>query len=321
LNSILKEFLVQIKIMSDNGNISDEEVEDGEEAEARRAEVRAGYRKLMDEIAGKEEELVSIENHQLLGYMQHNAELFSNVSAPQEAVMDAQVIKHLSRLCRQQAEQMSANISQFRYEEYAERLVVSMRGEGGQQLARRKWVMLGQQAKVFFRKSPFLTCMYGALDTTPPPPKEKKTREPKSRQATKVSDLVETKETVLAEAEKSENQTEQMVMHVFKCLVARYRELEKKPVNYFKFVMHPTCFGTSIENIFHVSFLVKEGKADISLCEKTGLPMIKPLSKRKGEKDGESKNQVVMNMNMEDWERIVMEEDIREVMIDTVGEE
>ena len=64
--------------------------------------------------------------------MQHNEELFTKVAAPQEAVMDALVIKHLSRLCSQQADQMSANIAQFRHEEYAERLVASMRGEGGQ---------------------------------------------------------------------------------------------------------------------------------------------------------------------------------------------
>ena len=53
------------------GDISDEEMfEDGEEAETNR--------------------------------------LFSQVSAPQEAVMDAMLIKHL---CMQQAEQMSANIA------------------------------------------------------------------------------------------------------------------------------------------------------------------------------------------------------------------
>ena len=43
--------------------------------------------------------------------MQDNEKLFSQVAAPQEAVMDAMLIKHLSRLCRQQAEQMSANMS------------------------------------------------------------------------------------------------------------------------------------------------------------------------------------------------------------------
>ena len=90
--------------------------------------------------------------------------------------MDAMLIKHLSRLCRQQAEQMSANIAQFGHEEECvERLVASMRGEGGgQPLARRKCVMLGQQAKVFFKRSLVLTCMY----TTPPPLKEK-TKDPK----------------------------------------------------------------------------------------------------------------------------------------------
>ena len=43
--------------------------------EANRAVVRAGYRKLMDEIVGKDEELASIENHQLFGYMQDNKRL------------------------------------------------------------------------------------------------------------------------------------------------------------------------------------------------------------------------------------------------------
>ena len=41
-------------------------------------------------------------------------------------------------------EQMSA---QFRHEEYAERLEASMTCEGGQQLVRSKWVMLGQAKK------------------------------------------------------------------------------------------------------------------------------------------------------------------------------
>ena len=111
--------------------------------------------------------------------------------------MCAMLIKHLSRLCSQQAEQMSTNIAQFRHKEYAERLVASIRGEGGQHLARRKWVMLRQQAKVFFKRSPFLTCMYRALDTIPPPPKEK-AKDTKSLQATKVADLKETTATVLA---------------------------------------------------------------------------------------------------------------------------
>ena len=80
-----------------------------------------------------------------------------------------------------------------------------------------------------------------------------------------------------------------MTTHVF----TKFKEAGKKPVNYFKFVLNPDCFGTSIENMFHVSFLVKEGKADadISVCGETGLPFITPKSKKKGEEDS-----VVMNI-------------------------
>ena len=82
-----------------------------------------------------------------------------------------------------------------------------------------------------------------------------------------------------------------MTTHVF----TKFKEAGKKPVNYFKFVLNPDCFGTSIENMFHVSFLVKEGKADISVCGETGLPFITPKSKKKDEEE-EKKNQVVMNI-------------------------
>ena len=87
---------------------------------------RQGYRKLMDDIVDNEDNMIETENnhHVLLQYLQNNDELYDNVEAPQEAVMDAHVVKHLSRLCRKQAEQMSTNINVFKAEEYAEKLKV-----------------------------------------------------------------------------------------------------------------------------------------------------------------------------------------------------
>ena len=79
------------------------------EVEAHRAKTRAGYRKLMDQIAYDEDIIVESkdDNNPLLQYLQNNEELYAEVDAPQEAVMDAVVVKHLSRLCKKQAEQMS----------------------------------------------------------------------------------------------------------------------------------------------------------------------------------------------------------------------
>ena len=68
--------------MNEYGDHSEDVLEKWEVAEASRAVVRAGFWKLMDKIAGKEEDLVSIENYQLLEYMEHNEQLFTKVAAP-----------------------------------------------------------------------------------------------------------------------------------------------------------------------------------------------------------------------------------------------
>lgn len=289
-----------------------------EESNVDQAVVRAGYRSLMDDITNNEEELGDVSgvcHTQLKEYMEANEALYQQVSAPQEAVLDARVMKQLARLCVRQAEQMSANITQFNQQEFAEKLMANMGGGG---ISRRKWILLGTQVKTMFKRSPCLTYLYGALDTTPPPPKERKERDVRATQATRVKDLVATKDTIMQEAEASDNQTEQLVQHVFKCLASVWKQGGKVPVNFFRFVIDPESFGATIENLFHVSFLVKEGKVNISVDEGLGLPVIVPVSSRRGAEGGaaeERKNQVVMNMCMDDWQKLKESLQVRRALI------
>jgi len=304
--------------MSSESEMSDHAENERGDHDGQAVLTRQGYRKLMDDIVDNEDNMIETENnhHVLLQYLQNNDELYDNVEAPQEAVMDAHVVKHLSRLCRKQAEQMSTNINVFKAEEYAEKLKASMNVE--QSLDKRKWILLGEQVKTMFRRTPPLTFMFGSLDTSPPEPKEKKQREMKAKQATKLSQLKETQAAVMTETEKSVSQTDQMVSHVFKCLVLKWKENDKRPLNYFKFVINPKCFGTSVENIFHVSFLVKEGKVGITLDSGLGYPVIEPVSKQKvaeSQHDDLPRNQVVMSICMKDWSNLIKKHSIRETMI------
>ena len=159
--------------------------------------------------------------------------------------------------------------------------------------------------------------MYGALDSSPPEPKEKKPRETKSRQADKQSQLKETQAKVVTETEKSVNQTDQIVTHVLSCLVDRWRENDKQAVNYFKFVINPKCFGTSVENMFHASFLIKEGRAGIVTCPETQVPLIYPATKRQMQEAGKlgTRNQVVVSFSMADWAKLIRSHDIKDTMI------
>lgn len=290
------------------------------EGEEERKMVRQGYRKLMDKLAVDEEQLVSIDNHHLIGYMEENQELFGKVCAPQEAVLDAKVIRHISRICRQQAEGMSANITQFQYNEYADRLLQCMRGSisgdgAGGVLTKKKWVLLGRQAKTLFKRSPCLTYMFGALDNAPPPPKERKAPQARAN-VTKIKDLVETQEMILEKAEKSENQTEQLVTHVISTLIQKWKENERRSLDFFKFVIDPDCFGNTVENMFHMSFLIKDGRVAFKIGE-NGLPVIKPKNQKKteGQPQEEAKNQVVINISMRDWQLMVKNLNITEATI------
>ena len=98
--------------------------------------------------------------------------------------------------------------------------------------------------------------MYGALSAIPPEPKVEKPREKKARQATKVSDLKETQTQTLEEAETSDNITDKIVLNVYKTLVEKFKENGRKPINFFKFALHPNKFGASIENMVGISSVV-----------------------------------------------------------------
>ena len=73
----------------------------------------------------------------------------------------------------------------------------------------------------------------------------------------------------------------------------------------FRLVLHPDSFGKTVENMFHVSFLVKEKKVGISICPETQLPVIEPISSKKNSDEDSNKSQVVMNISMENWKVLV----------------
>ena len=129
-----------------------EESVDGrkDQNEAARVEVRRGYKHLMEDISRNEETLICPEddNNELLGYLRQGDQLFSQVRGPQECVMDAAVVRNLSRICRSQVHQMSTNINQFACEEYAEKLrrSININNTG---LDRRRWIQLGKCVNLY----------------------------------------------------------------------------------------------------------------------------------------------------------------------------
>jgi hypothetical protein len=71
------------------------------------------------------------------------------------------------------------------------------------------------------------------------------------------------------EKEASDDMTEAQI----KVLMDKHSVHAKGGVDYWKFVVNPRSFGQTIENMFYVSFLIRDGKAGITIDD-DGLPAV-----------------------------------------------
>jgi hypothetical protein len=47
---------------------------------------------------------------------------------------------------------------------------------------------------------------------------------------------------------------------------------ENQPINFFRFIINPDSFGQTIENLFYLSFLIRDGK--VSIDDESGQPIL-----------------------------------------------
>ena len=52
-------------------------------------------------------------------------------------------------------------------------------------------------------------------------------------------------------------QTSKEIIRIHRCLENAFEQNENRPIGFFLFTIHPKHFSRSVENIFHLSFLIK----------------------------------------------------------------
>ena len=76
---------------------------------------------------------------------------------------------------------------------------------------------------------------------------------------------------------------------------------QHSPINLFEFVVHPESFGQTIENIFYLSFVIRNAMARIEEDE-NGLPVVTWVPEvPEDEMTGENK-QTVLEMTWKHWQ-------------------
>ncbi|EGW11697.1 Non-SMC element 4-like A [Cricetulus griseus] len=131
-------------------------------------------------------------------------------------------------------------------------------------------------------------------------------------------DMLRYVETLLKCMEESHQEaTEKEVERILGLLQTYFREDPDTPMSFFDFVVDPHSFPRTVENIFHVSFIIRDGFARIRL-DQDRLPVIEPVINEESdgiEQNTQIRSQGIIALSYRDWEEIVKTFEISEPVI------
>lgn len=159
------------------------------------------------------------------------------------------------------------------------------------------WKKVGILSTRRSRQAPAIDFMLGPLSS------EMKQRKKTTRARFEKTKEVERAPQQLTEEDiqRSENETTKNVKMISDLLVEQGR------INLFHFITNPQDFGQTVENLFYVSFLVRDGVCALEFDEETEEPMIFACEKPTQDdyRDGIRRQQIVMELDMTTWEHAI----------------
>ncbi|CAO1614777.1 unnamed protein product [Sympodiomycopsis kandeliae] len=315
--------------------------------------LREDYHLLVEQLAESADNLAGATPEDVHKYIASSDQLMSHIKAPREAVLDAQVLTGVTDLGMKLTKSMRTHSSGFDIDEYISRVAKFIGGTvrtaaGGRANGSNKkrksaakrhadhvaehdsdedaddheqidqldmqswnWQRLGLIASKYSRKAPTMDHLVGPLAV-----------EPRERKVVKRAKLAEGGEAVRPEEleqkdlQQNENETSRCVHDIAKRLQDKGGD---EGINLFEFVLNPKSFSNSVENLFYVSFLVKEGIAAINDDDEGGPPMIirvEPPSEEDYEQ-GLKKRQIVLELDKATWRDLIETYNIKESVIPT----
>lgn len=136
------------------------------------------------------------------------------------------------------------------------------------------WMKLGDTVSKYYRLFSGRKSFAGCLGDVPPE-KKRQNRTQIRRKDKDLMMLSQPGEKDVGSGGKK-GETSALVIHVLKCLRHSYSHL-KRPLGFYEFVIDPLSFGRTLENIFYLSFLIRDRHVRMYL-NKEQLPVIKPVS-------------------------------------------
>ncbi|XP_004473569.1 non-structural maintenance of chromosomes element 4 homolog A [Dasypus novemcinctus] len=291
-------------------------------------QIRHQYRALINSVQQNREDILNASD-KLTEVLEEANTLFNGVSRAREAVLDAQFLVLASDLGKEKAKQLRSDLNSFDMLRYVETLLTHMgvnpleaeeliRDEDSSDfefIVYDSWKISGKTAENIFNKTHTFHFLLGSIQGEVPVPKPRVDRPKRVH-------MIEEQRAMPAQLKRMEEShqeaTEKEVERILGLLQTYFREDPDTPMSFFDFVIDPHSFPRTVENIFHVSFIIRDGFARIRL-DQDRLPIIEPVNineETEGiDQNTQIRNQGIIALSYRDWEEIVKTFEISEPVI------
>lgn len=289
--------------------------------------IRRQYRQLIYTVQQNREDIVNTASDSLTEALEEANVLFDGVSRTREAALDAQFLVLASDLGKEKAKQLNSDMSFFNHTVFCDLLLMFVGlnwveeeceelSNCDDSIALSFWGTLHREAMAWMLQAKTFHFIFGSFKAEC---SRQKPRLEHHKRACKMEGNGDMP-TKLKKLDVHANQetTEKEVERILGLLQTYFQKYPDTPVSYFEFVIDPNSFSRTVENIFYVSFIIRDGFARIRL-DQDRLPILEPTNVNQVDEEGDScsygRKQGVIALSLQDWKNIVSTFEISEAMI------
>ncbi|OLY83139.1 Non-structural maintenance of chromosome element 4 [Smittium mucronatum] len=243
--------------------------------------------------------------------------LFEEVRTTYEASLDSRLLLMSANIGEVKARKLRLEASGIEIDEFVRKIRKQLFGLHAESREAAgvipDWTKVGKIAANFTNRVPSLDILSGPFSSEPP--KQRAARKPStnadstSGNSSHKSAKTQVNELNQLDFKRQVNETTKRVRQIHTLLE------QVGLVNLFEFVVNPESFSETVENIFYLSFLIRDGKASID--DESGQPMIAACEPpdQDAYQAGLIKKQVVFDLDMQLWSELISSYGIKKSII------
>ncbi|XP_024942498.1 non-structural maintenance of chromosomes element 4 homolog A [Cephus cinctus] len=226
----------------------------------------------------------------------------------EEVVLDSELMQASSQILKHCITSITTEVT-YNFLEYCDKLKEYIGFTSDSIDSSNGWSVFEDDAVKYFRKVPTYLTLLGGLE-----PIEKKVTVRKK--ITKDSEAITKRPQKIVELEKAEEESVENTVEKIKSLIYTECKRTLKPIDFYKLIINPIDFGKTVENMLHVSFLVRDGRVKLSRDNNDRLVVSSSTKEMRAQtKQANSTVQNVMTLTIDNWRALTKLYNLKKPMI------